>query len=315
MNQFSPDNCTQLKQHYLSTGAYTYAGAYGDFYRSLPDNIAELGSIICSQVIHRVTLKDGNTNANQSLIYGDMTQFPWYRHRCDDDIFLTAAAMTAELLRMDDRGFVPDRKVEHKLVVTCRYVSVLMSAILKAKGIPCRSRSGFAPYLSDGESYDHWINQYWDYDTDGWVTFDADGFFDDAQLGFSQFDIPPARFDWAGDAWLRIRKGIEDGSRYVYAGGNKSLEAVIRAVFYDFHALMNNEISYLFQPSYIDGKFDRLTETELTEIDELATLLLDPDSNFPALADMWEGKAKFRILNSPLVGDWDNAKRNKDIIV
>ena len=295
--------------HYLSTGIYTYAGGYADYYRSLPDNVPELGRLVCSQVIHRVTLKDGNTNANQSLIYGDMTKFPWHRHRCDDDIFLTAAAMTAELFRMDDRGFVPDRKVEHKLVVTCRYVSVLMSAILKAKGVPCRSRSGFAPYLFSGASYDHWVNQYWDNDRGRWVTFDADGFFDDAALGFSQFDIPATRFDWAGDAWLRVREGREDGSRYIYAGGEKSLEAVIRAVFYDFHALMNNEISYLFQPSYIDGKFARLTEAEFAEIDGLAKLLLDPDANFAALTDLWENRRKLRVLNSPLVGDWDNEQQ------
>lgn len=136
----------KLKQHYLSTGTYTYAGAYYDYFRSLPDDIAKLGNLICSQVIHRVTLKQGNTNANKSLVYGDMTLFPWYRQRCEDDIFLTAVAMTAELFRLDSNGFTLNRKVENKLVVTCRYVSVLMSAILKAKGIPCRSRSGFAAH-------------------------------------------------------------------------------------------------------------------------------------------------------------------------
>ena len=298
-----------LKQHYLSTGAYTYAGEYHSYFQSLPDDIMELGNLICSQVIHRITLRDGNTNANQSLIYGDMNLFPWYRHRCDDDIFLTAVAMTAELFRLDSRGFILDRKVENKLVVTCRYVSVLMSAILKAKGLPCRSRSGFAPYLVSGESFDHWINQYWDEDKRVWIGFDADGFFDKEALGFCQYDIPTGQFDWAADTWLKIREGKVDGKKFFYAGGLRSLEAVIRAIFYDFHALMNNEISYRFQPSYIDEKFSNLNEPDLIEIDELAKLMINPDENFEQLCNLWENRRKFRILNSPLVGDWDNENR------
>ncbi|MCL1965294.1 MAG: transglutaminase-like domain-containing protein [Firmicutes bacterium] len=296
----------ELKRHYLTTGVYTHAGPYDDYFRSLPDDIAELGRLICSQVIHRVTLKQGNTKANESLLYGDMSLFPWYRPRCEDDIFLTATAMASELFRLDDSGFTFDRKVENKLVVTCRYVSVLMSSILKAKGIPSRSRSGFAPYFDENQRGDHWINQYWDDSRSDWVSFDADGFFDGAVLGFDPYDIPSDKFDWAAETWLNIRRNKVNGEKFVYAGGVKSLEAAIRAVFYDFHSLMNNEISYKFQPAYIDGKFDRLTASDLTEIDHLAGLLLEPDKNFAAISDLWANCRKFRILNSPLVGDWDN---------
>jgi len=295
-----------ILDHHLATSVYTYAGNYKDYFKSLPDNISELGKLICSQIIHRVTLKEGNTNANVSLIYGDMTKFPWYRMRCEDDILQTAVSMTAELFRLDNKGFIPERQAENKIVVTCRYVSVLMSAILKAKGIPCRSRSGFAPYLKEGFSLDHWINQYWDREQTRWITFDAD-FFEDGNLGFSQYDIPADKFDWAADTWLKIRENKTDGNIFLYAGGEKSLKAVIRAVFYDFHALMNNEISYEFQPTYIAGKFDKLSEDDFKEIDTLAKLMVNNDVNFDTLFEIWNTNKKYRILNSPLVGDWDNA--------
>lgn len=297
-----------ILNHYKSTGTYTYAGLYADYFKSLPNDIRQLGNLICSQVIHRVTLREGNSGANSDLIYGDMTRFPWYRLRCEDDVLLTAMAMAAELFRLDSRGFTIERAVEHKIVVTCRYVSVLMSAILKAKGIPSRSRAGFAPYLDKNQSWDHWINQYWDNDRCSWINIDADGFFKQEDLGFDQFDIPMERFDWSAKAWLDIRAGKEDGSRYIYGDGlgTNSLKAVIRGVFYDFHALMNNEISYKFQPSYVDNKFDRLTEEDFLEIDKLAILLLDPDENFGMLRELWNTKRKFRILNSPLIDDWDN---------
>ncbi len=293
----------EIREHYLETGTYTYAGLYKDYFKSLPNEVDELGRLICSQVIHRVTLREGNTNANRNLIYGDMSRFPWYRMRCEDDILLTATAMTAELFRMDERGFTLDRRVEDKIVVCCRYVSVLMSAILKAKGIPCRSRAGFAPYFHEGESWDHWINQYWDDRQSRWITFDADGFYDPKELGFDPYDIPREHFDWAADTWLAVRNGEQEGSRFIYADKERtnSLKAVIRYVFYDFHALMNNELTFSFQPSFFDNKFDQLTEKDLLEVDNLAKLMLDVDKNYEELVRLWNTNKKYRIINSPLV--------------
>lgn len=298
----------ECRKHYLKTGTYTYAGPYREYFQSLPDDIPALCSLVCSQVIHRVTLKDGNTNANKNLQYGDMERYPWYRMRCEDDIFLTAIAMTGELFRYDDRGFQLDRKVEHKLVVTCRYVAVLMAAILKAKGIPSRCRAGFAPYFSPLNSGDHWITQYYNEQEQRWVSIDADGFYDEKELGFSPYDIPKENFDWSADTWLGIRKGELDGSRFTFADGwgTNSLQAVIRYLCYDFHAIMNNELIYSMQPSFFDRKFDQLTEEDFRELDYLAECMLAPDENFDELKYIWEHKKKYRIINSPLVGDYDN---------
>jgi len=293
-----------IKNFYLQFGVFTNPGAYSGFLKSLPDEISELGNLVCHQVIHRTTLKNGNTGTNSDQKYGDMTKFPWYRLRCDDDVLLTTTAMVAELLRLDERGFITDRAVENKIVVTCCYVSVLMTAILRVKGIPARSRSGFSPYCSPEKSYDHWINQYWSEVENRWIAFDADGFFD---FEFSQFDIPDNKFDWAAKTWIDIREGKTDGKRYIYADGNgtNGLKAVLRAIFYDFHALMNNEISYKFQPrSY--SEFDRLEEIDLIEIDELAFLMKNPDKNIDKLIEIWERNRKFRVLNSPLIGDADH---------
>lgn len=293
-----------ILEHYKKTGTYTYAGPYGDYFRSLPDEISVLGRLVCSQVIHRVTLKEGNTNANETLLYGDMNCYPWHRMRCEDDVFLTAPALTAELFRLDERGFVKDRRVEDKLVVTCRYVSVLMSAILKAKGIPARSRAGFAPYFKEGVSMDHWINQYYSKEENRWITFDADGFYEEGGMPLSQYDIPFERFDWTAKAYLDVRRGKKSGKQYLYADGvgTCGIPALVRYLIYDFHALMNNELTYSFLPDYLDERLDKLTEDELQELDNLAELLLKPDRHFEMLCKIWEQERKYRILNSPLVG-------------
>lgn len=295
-------------EHYRKTGTFTYAGCYKDYFRSLPDDIAVLGRLICSQVIHRVTLKEGNTNANATLLYGDMNRYPWYRMRCEDDVLLTAPALTAELFRLDERGFTWERQVENKIVVTCRYVSVLMSSILKAKGIPARSRAGFAPYFKEGVSMDHWINQYYSEEKKRWITFDADGFYEEGGMPLSQYDMPKESFDWAAGAYLAVRRGEKDGGQYLYADrlGTCSLPALIRYLIYDFHALMNFELTYSFIPAYLDGRLDRLTEEELRELDRLAEHLLDADRYFDNLCEIWEYERKFRLLNSPLVGVYDH---------
>lgn len=292
-----------ILEHYRKTSTYTYAGAYEDYFRFLPEDISVLGRLVCGQVIHRVTLMEGNTDANATLLYGDMNRYPWHRMRCEDDIFLTASAMTAELFRRDKRGFVRDRKVEDKIVVTCRYVSVLMSAILKAKGIPARCRAGFAPYFKEGISMDHWINQYYSEATGRWITFDADGFYEEGGMPLSQYDMPVDSFDWVADAYLAVRRGKTEGRQYLYADGlgTCSLPALIRYLIYDFHALMNQELTYTFLPAYLDGRLEELTESELQELDELAEWLTDPDRYFVELCELWERQRKFRILNSPLV--------------
>jgi len=81
-----------------------------------------------------------------------------------------------------------------------------------------------------------------------------------------------------------------------------------RSLFYDFHALMNDEISYLFFPVFIsnDEKFNNLSDEELMQLDELANLMLEPDKNFEKLKYIFDNNKKYRVINSPLLNDEDH---------
>ena len=288
------------------SGAFTYPGPYAGYFRSLPDDPKALGDIISHQIIHRVTLAEGNTRANADLRSGDMNRWPWYRHPCEDDVYLTAPAITAGLFRLDERGFVPDRAVEHKLVLTCRFVSVLVSSIYKAKGRPCRSRAGFAPYFQPGLSMDHWINQLWIEEEGRWLTFDADGFYEGLPVPVHQYQMEPGEFDWAAQSWLNIRSGREDGTRFLYADGlgTNGLRAVGRYLVYDFHALMNHEISYVFFPRCMEGFLEQgepLSGEALMLLDKLAELMIEPDENYQKLEELWQTERCLRELRGPLV--------------
>lgn len=296
----------KLKDHYLSFSTFTYPGLYKQSLLELHDDIREIGALVRANVIHRTTLAAGNIGTNADLRFGDTTKMPWWRQP-DDDILPTAAAMFAELNRRDERGLVGDRSVENKLVVTCRYISILIAAILKSKSIPTRVRSGNAAYFGEHPefkevvSYDHWINQYWNETEGRWVTIDVDGSWS-LQADFDPYDMPDGVFDFPAQAWLDVRTGKVTADRFYNAGGERGLIVVAWSLFYDFHSLMNDENTYLHIPKLVQvHEFPKLTEAQLADIDMLAKLMLDPDTNFDKLHEIWETKKEYRLLSGGLL--------------
>lgn len=289
-----------ILNHYLEYGLFSYPGIYEDYLKSLPDDVRELGLLIRMNFIHRTTLAAGNKGTNADLKYGDMTKMPWWR-QAEDDNLATTAAMLAELFRRDPRGLTMDRKVEDKLVLTCRYVSIVMASILKAKGVPARVRSGFAGYFEGAMvAWDHWITQYWDASKERWVTIDVDA--SHHKTGFDMYDIPHEKFEWSADAWMHVREGKNDGNYLNNAGGYKGLVTIAWELFYDFHCLMNSEILYLHHPEMaMLNNFDKNPEERLYEIDELARLMQKPDENFEKLLRIWNTKKEFRLLKGALL--------------
>jgi len=197
-----------------------------------------------------------------------MTKVPWWRQP-EDDILVTAGAMLAEFYRRDERGFVNDREPKDKLVLTCRFVAIMIASILKSKGIPARVRSGNAPYFDMGElgnvSTDHWINQYWSERENRWITIDVDGSWS-LNEAFDPYNMPKEKFDFPANTWLECRNNKDNPMRFWNAKPERGTIVVIWSLFYDFHCLMNDEIIYLHGPKNGWGnreKFVTLSETEL----------------------------------------------------
>lgn len=291
---------SKLRDHYLSFSTFTYPGLYKQELIGLPNDVAELGLLIRKNIIHRTTLAAGNVDSNADLRFGDMTKMPWWRQP-DDDVLPTAAAILAELHRMDDRGLVMDRTVENKPILTCRFVSILMATILKSKGIPARVRSGNAPYFEEAQSDDHWINQYWSNEKGRWVTIDVDGSLS-LNESFDPYDMPEGKFDFPAKAWLDIRAGKVKPDYFYNAGGFRGAMIVAWSLFYDFHSLMNDENIYMHLPEPVRvHEFPKLTEEQLKEIDDLAELMLDPDANFDKLKEIYDTKKEWRLLSGALL--------------
>ena len=300
----------KVLKHYLGFSIYTDPGLYKNILiKDLPNDIREIGLLVRKNIIHRTTLSAGNIGTNADLRFGDMTKVPWWRQP-EDDILVTAAAMLAELYRRDPRGFTLNRTPENKIVVTCRFVSILMATILKSKGFPTVCRSGFASYFAGDNhgntkiSWDHWLNEYWNEKEKRWVLIDVDG---SLSLGenFNPYDMPEGKFDYAADAWINVREERDKAERFRNGDDiHSGLLVILWSLFYDFHALMNDEIIYTHGPACNYGykpKFESLTEEELKRVDNLAHLMQSPDENFDALTKIWETEKDFRLLKGGLL--------------
>lgn len=289
----------EILNFYLNTSSFTSLGAYVNIVDKFPNDIKEICYLIRMQTIHPIAFSNPIIRSSSNCFWGNMQEIKDYKTMRQDDLFPTSISMIGEILRINPQ-ISKERLAKEKLIVTCRGVSLLLASILKAKGIPARVRSGFANYPSnDGIYWDHWIVEYYNADNKKWTLIDADCCCNDI-TDFDIYDIPHNRFISAPNLWIKYRNNKFDintlGHAYYGKGNTNINETLLTAIFYDFHCVMNNEIIYVHYPKYLRDRNFILTEEELKEIDELATLMLDIEKNFDALKDIWENNSKFRIL-------------------
>lgn len=297
----------EILDFYKQTSCYTDLGFYKEFAKNLPNDLETLCLLQRHQIIHPFDLSDEEERNDSNSFYGDMKQVPNTSLNFENDLFPTAGSILAELLRRDSK-YSMNRDIQDKIHVCCREQAILLASILKAKGYSARVRSGFANYVStENAAGDHWITEYYNKKENRWVLVDADMYFDeetlkDYPIDFNLLDIPRNKFIFGAEAYLKLRKGIFEDEDIYYASNpfTYGLKAAIRGLFFDFHSLMNDEIIFLHQPKYVKNKNFELTEEEYQELDDLANLMLDPNTNFSKIKEIWENNPKFRIMSGGL---------------
>ncbi len=292
----------KVMEFYKQTSLYTDLGYYKQFAQKLPDDIKEICILQRTQIIHSAVLKRDDIRKEKDMIWGDMTRIPVSRMSYEEDLFPTAIAIVSELLRKD-KNYTCDRKAENKLHLTCRAQAILLTSILKAKGYSARVRSGFSTYMRGGVvARDHWITEYYSEVENRWILVDSDKIIAETEINVNVLDIPREKFIFGAEAYIGLRKGKYSVENILYASEPPRLgfKAAIRALFYDFHSLMNDEVIFLHIPSYIYDKNTELSEEELSELDVLAELLLDPNSNFDKILKIWNTENKYRIMSGAL---------------
>lgn len=171
------------------------------------------------------------------------------------------------------------RALRDRVAGCCRDFALLSVAFLRDKGIPARSRIGFAGYFVPGWHHDHVVTEMWN--GERWVRADTE--LDPAgDWGFDPLDIPlvgdPAPpFETAAEVWRKYRAGVVDVDTYgvdpnVPIGG---AWFVRNYVLYELAHLQGDELLLWDCWGAVTGELDG----DLDRIDRIAELLLGVDAD------------------------------------
>jgi hypothetical protein len=133
---------------YTGDAPMTSAGAWAAELRALPNDLAQQCEIVQGVLVHR-----------------DMA--PWLydlgltERQRDDANIRPVELMLKRIHELDDRWLAIAREPAHRMPSVCRHFSVLLTAILRAQGVPARPRCGFGAYFNAGKFEDHWVCEYW----------------------------------------------------------------------------------------------------------------------------------------------------------
>ena len=280
----STDDADTL-EYYTEPAPMTSLGPHAALLEELPDDPAALAGALHGLVVHEhmagaygVTLSTEDRRTVHVRRAGDLL---------------------AEIAARDPRPLDVPRPPETRLPGNCRHFTVLMAAMLRAKGTPARSRCGFGGYFGTGWFEDHWVCEYWHAGRQRWQLVDAQ--IDDMQLGwfpidFDLTDVPRDQFLVAGEAWRRIRAGAADPAKFGLSLMNEAGDWWIAAnLMRDGAALVNLELlpwdCWGAMPRPVDPIDDDLAEL----FDRLAELTLAPDENLATLRLMYSDDERLRV--------------------
>lgn len=203
--------------------------------------------------------------------------------------------MMDRLLELESSPITTPRDITKRIVGNCRDISLLLSTILKNKGIPARSRCGFATYFTKGHYEDHWVCEYWHTAKKKWVMVDAQlNDFQQTELNidFNPYDVPSTHFITAGRAWQMIRQNKADPNKFgifkyrgeMFIAGNLQR---------DLLALNNIELLPWDLWGYLHKRYIQLTKADLKLLDEIAIITQLGDTGFPLVRQLYKDNKQF----------------------
>ncbi len=198
--------------------------------------------------------------------------------------------------KLEERPLIEPRPLEKRLVGNCRDFSLMFCAMLRHRGVPARTRCGFAKYFEPNHFEDHWICEYWK-EGEGWVMVDAQ--LDTLQLetlgiSFDPLDVPHHQFLTGGKAWEMCRRGeanpdtfgIFDMHGLWFVRGN-----LIR----DLASLNKMELLPWDSWGLIDKDERELSKSDLELLDRAATITQADNSRFEEVQSIYQNNASLRV--------------------
>ncbi len=268
------------QDYYRGCGMMTAADARGARLDALPEAVADLCATVQGLLIHR-----------------DLAAFAYdvrmSEERISDAHLRPLSAVLARIREIDDRPLGIAREPHKRMAAVCRHFSLVLAAMLKARGVPARARCGFAAYFTPGRFEDHWVCEYWSAAQKRWVLADAQIDLVQRNLfhpDFDPLDVPRDRFIVAGDAWLRCRNAGADAELFglSFVPNLRGSWFIAGNVVRDVAALNRMELLPWDVWGMMPGERDRLSGENEALLDRAAALTTSDDRAFPEVRAIYQ---------------------------
>ena len=175
-----------MLEYYSQSSPFTDVSNYRHLIKDLPTDIPDLCKTLQGLIVHYIA--SGINFSPERKAEVDT--------RYAKDILKTMCTLDASPLSVA-------RNPEKCFVGCCRDFATLFVSILRERGIPARSRIGFAPYLNPNFNHDHVVAEYWN--GQKWVIVDPQ--ITPEMVRFNPHDMPEDSFITASQAWQMLRQG------------------------------------------------------------------------------------------------------------
>jgi hypothetical protein len=268
--------------HYATHGLVTTPGRLAERLEELPDDVEALCAAIRGLIIH----------------YASAAAASLPRARRDEVRTRHVAAMLARIVELDVRPLGQHRRLESRLVGSCRDFATLFCATLRHRGIPCRVRVGFADYLTAELLVDHWLAEVWDAAARRWVRVDPEYEPPDRPPGLPSvdpLDVGQARFIDAGRAWRDCRTGGIEAHRFGYGPDETGLSVVRANLLHDLACLQKVELTPWDFWGLALHEYDRLSPRDFGLLDRVAKVTSRPGVQWSHLVDLLNSEAMLHV--------------------
>lgn len=309
---------SEVLEYYSKPGEITNIDKYKPFINWLTDEPSAIYQVVQGIIVHDSWIGDYGESYNKAHEYSQKTVYM-------EDLL-------DKVLEIDSSNLSIPRHPRDRVIACCREFATLMCAFLRAKGIPARSRCGFAVYFGwNGIYEDHWICEYWN--GKRWVMSDPqlDPFQQSSVINwalkvdgienricriqqFNPRDLKHDEFFTAGQAWKLCREGNANPENFKIScpirpeWGIDSLQGLwfVRGqLLRDFAALNKVEtVPYLvricegldWKPwQLVYAKDSELTEDKLLLLDAIAGLTTDADTNFNKIREAYSTNSDLTV--------------------
>ncbi|MBA4098889.1 MAG: transglutaminase [Rhodospirillum sp.] len=279
------DRKQDMLDFYAQPGAMTRADRHAPALAKLPGDVGALAETLQGLAIHQYM--------------ADAYGFKVPEARKAESHIRHAEKILDQIIALDDRPLSVARPPEKRVVGVCHHFALLMTAMLRAKGIPARYRCGFGASFNPPYFEDHVLCEYWNAADSRWVQVDAqlDAVWRGGlKIKFDPLDVPRDQFLQTADAWTLCRAGKADAAKFgIFVGDLRGLWFIAASLIRDVAALCKMEMLPWDCWGNMPHSGQELDAGQLAFFDRLAALTAEPDDSLGELRALSEKDERVHV--------------------